>query len=177
MGYLPSRQWFAAAAATKGPGNKGEKMGYRHRALALLAVGIAALAVAGSAFAFDCIRVSSSYQGLVQSTSKSGHWLLFDMTNVGIVQADLQQVAPTITTEQAACVSAAYQKTDLPLYFALGFGVAGGFTNGPGVLAANNPNTQGQLGNLKGIDHLEVSPIGNAIIGELIHCGATVVLD
>jgi hypothetical protein len=90
MGYLPSRQWFAAAAATKGPGNKGEKMGYRHRALALLAVGIAALAVAGSAFAFDCIRVSSSYQGLVQSTSKSGHWLLFDMTNVGIVQDDLQ---------------------------------------------------------------------------------------
>ena len=152
-------------------------MAYRHRALALLAVGFAALAVAGSAFAFDCIRVSSSYQGLVQSTSHSGHWLLFDMTNTAIVQADLQQVAPDITAGQAACVSTRYQHSGLPLYFALGFGVAGGFTNGPGVLASNNPNTQGQLGNLKGIDHLEVSPIGNELIVDLIGCGATVVLD
>jgi len=177
IGYLQPVSGSLRLRRPKHPGNKGEKMGYRHRALALLAVGIAALAVAGSAFAFDCIRVSSSYQGLVQSTSNSGHWLLFDMTNPAIVQADLQQVAPMITAEQAACVSQLYQQTGLPLYFALGFGVAGGFAKGPGVLASNNPNTQGQLGNLKGIDHLEVSPIGDAIIRELMDCGATVVLD
>jgi hypothetical protein len=35
------------------------------------------LAAAGTAYAFDCIRVSSSLRGLQQST-KSGNWLLFN---------------------------------------------------------------------------------------------------
>src|ERR1700693_1031752 len=123
----------------------------KHRALMLLAVIVVALAAAGSAFALDCLRVSSSYQGLVQSTSNSGHWLLFDMTNAGIVQSDLSNFADQpLTPAQALCMSHAYQalapSLGLPLYFALGFGVAGGFTGGPGVLAHNNPNTQGQLG-------------------------------
>ena len=141
----------------------------KHRGLTLLAVIVITLAAASSAFAFDCIRVSSSYQGLVNSTSNSGHWLLFDMTNTGIVQSDLSNFADQpLTAAQAMCMSQAYQalapSMGLPLYFALGFGVAGGLTNGPGVLAHNNPNTQGQLGNLKGIDHIDASPIGFAII-------------
>jgi hypothetical protein len=140
----------------------------KHRALVLLAVVVVALAVAGSAFAFDCLRVSSSYQGLVNSTSNSGHWLLFDMTNTSIVQSDLSLFADQpLTTGQALCMSQTYQSLPpsmgLPLYFALGFGVAGAFSGGPGVLAHNNPNTQGQLGNLKGIDHFGASPIGFAI--------------
>jgi len=135
----------------------------------LLAVIAVTLAATGSAFAFDCIRVSSSYQGLVQSTSNGGHWLLFDMTNAGIVQSDLSNFADhPLTAAQATCMSQAYQalapSMGLPLYFALGFGVAGAFSGGPGVIAHNNPNTQGQLGDLKGIDHIDASPVGFAII-------------
>jgi hypothetical protein len=152
----------------------------KHRVLVLLGVMGVALAVAGSAFAFDCLRVSSSYQGLVNSTANSGNWLMFDMTNVGIVQSDLSIfAAQPLTTDQATCMSDAYQalapSMGLPLYFALGFGVAGGKTgNGPGVIAHNNPNTQGQLGNLKGIDHFDASPIGFAIAALAApQCGVT----
>ena len=42
----------------------------------------------------------------------------------------------------------------LPLYFALGLGVAGGNHNGPGVLAHNNPNGV-VLANGVGIDHFD----------------------
>jgi hypothetical protein len=52
------------------------------------------------------------------------------------------------------------------VYFALGFGVAGP----NGVLAHNNPNDN-VLGNLKGIDHLEDSPIGAALFGAAAACG------
>ena len=48
------------------------------------AIGVAVLAFGlvgvGSAAAFDCIRVSTSLQGLKQST-KSGNWLLFDLSS------------------------------------------------------------------------------------------------
>jgi hypothetical protein len=143
----------------------------KHKLTTLLAVAVAALAISGSALAFDCIRVSSSFQGLQQSTT-SGHWLFFDMTDAANVQSSLSILATVpLTPKQASCVVGAYQKTGLPPYFALGFGVAGGFTNGPGVLAANNPNTQGQLGNLKGIDHLDDSPIGAALFGAAFSCG------
>ena len=47
----------------------------KHRFTALLALVLVALTITSSAFAFDCIRVSSSHQGLVQST-QSGKWLL-----------------------------------------------------------------------------------------------------
>ena len=147
----------------------------KHRSLAFLATIVVTLAITtSSAFAFDCLRVSSSLQGLQQSTANSGRWLLFDMTNTSIVQSDLSNFATTpLTPTQAACISAAYLQTGLTPYFALGFGVAGGFTNGPGVLAHNNPNTQGQLGNLKGIDHFDASPIGGAIFGSAAGCGVT----
>jgi hypothetical protein len=41
------------------------------------------------------------------------------------------------------------------------------------VLAHNNPNVR-VLANLKGIDHLEDSPIGAALFGAATHCGIPV---
>ena len=148
----------------------------KRRVLMLLAVMGVALLAAGSAFAFDCIRVSSSYQGLAKSSSNGGHWLLFDMTSAANVQQSLSNFteAPLDAT-QAQCVVEQYATRGLPLYFAVGFGVAGGFTNGPGVLAHNNPNTQGQLSNLKGIDHIDSDPIGFAIAVAIAPvCGYTI---
>src|SRR4051794_41242316 len=55
------------------------------RLLAVLALAVTALAVAASASAFDCVRVSSSLQGLQQST-KSGNWLLIDVSSPKAVQ-------------------------------------------------------------------------------------------
>jgi hypothetical protein len=137
----------------------------RHRLLALLALMIAALALAGSAFAFDCIRVSSSLQGLQQST-RSGNWLLFNLSSASAVQETAAGLGESVTAEQASCVAAAYAESGLSPYFALGVGVAGP----NGVLAGHNPN-ESVLGNLKGIDHLEDSPVGAAFFGALGQCG------
>jgi hypothetical protein len=52
---------------------------------------------------------------------------------------------------------------------ALGFGVAGP----NGVLAHNNSNDS-VLGNLRGIDHLDDSPIGAALFGAAADCGLPV---
>jgi hypothetical protein len=110
------------------------------------AIGVAVLAFGlvgvGSAAAFDCIRVSSSLQGLKQST-KSG---------------------------QASCFVAAYAASGQPRFWALGLGVAGGFNGGPGVLAGHNKNTR-VLSNNKGIDHFEGSPIIPAVFGAADSCG------
>jgi hypothetical protein len=140
----------------------------KHRCGALLALFILALAVTGSAFAFDCIRVSSSLQGLKSST-KSGNWALFDLSSGANAQESLGQVDVELTDEQADCLSANYLASGLRPYFALGFGVAG--ING--VLAHNNPNDS-VLGNLKGIDHLDESPIGAALFGAAASCGIPV---
>jgi hypothetical protein len=151
----------------------------RIRLAGVLAAVLVSLVVASSAAAFDCLRVSASYQGLVQSTSNSGNWLLFDWTNPDIIKADLTMFATApLTDVQASCMTTAYQAAAaqnpaLPLYFALGFGVAGGNTNGPGVLDHNNPNNAGELGNLKGIDHLDQSPIGAVIFSAAGPCGIT----
>jgi hypothetical protein len=151
----------------------------RIRLAGVLAAVLVSLVVASSAAAFDCLRVSASYQGLVKSTSSGGNWLLFDWTNPDIIKADLTMFATApVTDAQALCMTTAYQNAaaqipGLPLYFALGFGVAGGNTNGPGVLDHNNPNNAGQLGNLKGIDHLDASPIGGVIFSSAGPCGIT----
>ena len=137
----------------------------KHRFFALLALLVTALALAGSAFAFDCIRVSSSLQGLQQST-KSGNWVLFNLTSAATVQETLANLGEDIPTSQAECLASHYAATHQPVYFALGFGVAGP----NGVLAHNNPNDN-VLGNLKGIDHLEDSPIGAALFGAAAACG------
>ena len=125
----------------------------RHRFALVLGVAAAALAISSSALAFDCIRVSGSIQGLQQST-KSGNWLYFDMTASGSGVAEILGhggIQPT--TQQLACFQAAYDATDLPRYFALGIGVAGGNSGGPGVLAHNAPDEV--LTNGTGIDHID----------------------
>jgi hypothetical protein len=137
----------------------------RNRVLALLALVFAALVLAGSAFAFDCIRVSSSLQGLQEST-RSGNWLLFNLSSAAAVQQTAADLGETVTPAQAACVAAAYAESGLSPYFALGVGVAGP----NGVLAGHNKN-ESVLANLKGIDHLEDSPVGAALFGALGQCG------
>ena len=135
--------------------------------LALLAVAIvAALTLAGSAFAFDCIRVSASLQGLKSST-KSGNWLLFDFsTAAGTQETFATGIEQTITPAQAACFTTEYAKAGQPLFFAIGIGVAGP----NGVLAHLNENTK-VLSDGKGIDHLEVSGIVPAFVGASMACG------
>lgn len=134
------------------------------RLAVLLTAAAAALALAGSALAFDCIRVSSSLQGLQQST-RSGNWALFDLSSGPALQASLAGVGEDVTAEQAACASDAYRTSGQPLYFALGFGVAGP----NGVLAHNNPNDS-VLSNGTGIDHFEESVLP-ALEAAAVSCG------
>jgi hypothetical protein len=147
----------------------------RHRFAVVVAVLALGLVGVGSAAAFDCIRVSSSLQGLKQST-KSGNWLLFDFSTAAGVQQTLAVISDgTIvpTDEQAACFANAYGASGQPRFFALGIGVAGGEHGGPGVLAHHNPN-DGVLSNGKGIDHLEDSGIVPALFAAAEACGIDV---
>jgi hypothetical protein len=122
------------------------------RLLSLAATAVAGLALAGSAAAFDCIRVSASLQGLQQST-RSGNWLLFDFSSAEAVQRTFASVGEDATDEEAACFAEVYAGSGEPLYFALGIGVAGP----RGVLAWHNENKP--IGDRKGIDHLEQTGI------------------
>jgi hypothetical protein len=54
---------------------------------ALIAV---ALTFTGSAFAFDCIRVSASFEGLQRSTANSGKWALIDLSGATRVQETVE---------------------------------------------------------------------------------------
>jgi hypothetical protein len=130
-----------------------------------------AFAAAGSAFGHDCIRVSSSLQGLQQSSANSGNWALIDLSSGAGLYQSLTTLQIPATLAQATCASDAYKAAggNLPLYFALGLGVAGP----NGVLAHNNPNDS-VLANLKGIDHLDNSPIGAALFGAAAACGIPV---
>ncbi len=124
----------------------------RHRFTLAVAVLVTALTVTGSALAFDCMRVSSSPQGLQQS-AKSGNWLPFDMTADGVAQI-LGFFEVTVTPAQLTCIQNAYLASGAPRYFALGIGVAGGRTgHGTGVLAVNAPDKV--LMNGTGIDHFD----------------------
>lgn len=124
----------------------------RYRFAAVVTVIVASLALAGSAVAFDCIRVSSSLQGLQQST-KSGNWLLFNLSSADAIQQTFGNFGEELTDEEAACFAELYAESGEPLYFALGIGVAGP----NGVLAWNNGNAA--MGDGKGIDHLEQTGI------------------
>jgi hypothetical protein len=140
-----------------------------------LAVLVLALVGAGSALAFDCIRVSSSLQGLQQST-KSGNWLLFDLSTPDAFQESLTEFGVVLTDEQAECGAAAYADSGQPLYFALGIGVAGGGNENASagsVLAYNNPNIS-VLSNGTGIDHFEESGIIPALEAAAATCGIPV---
>jgi hypothetical protein len=140
----------------------------KHRTAAFAALLVAALVFAGSAMAFDCIRVSSSLQGLQQST-KSGKWLLFDFSSAAATAQTLDEVGLPSDPTTAACVYTSYAGSHQSPYFALGTGVAGGDTNGSGVLAHNNPNDN-VLSNGKGIDHLDDSPIFPALQTAIFTC-------
>ena len=130
----------------------------KHRFALLVGVAVVALTVTSSALAFDCMRVSSSKQGLQQSASNSGKWLYFDMTDGGGGVAEIVDFfglpSSTVPCFQAAYDAAVASNPLLPKYFALGFGVAGGDSNGPGVLAHNNPNSR-VLSNGTGIEHFD----------------------
>ena len=130
----------------------------KHRVALLVGVAVVALAVTSSAFAFDCMRVSSSAKGLQQSADNSGRWLYFDMTNGGGGVAEIVDFfglpSSTVACFQAAYNAAVASNSLLPKYFALGIGVAGSNTNGPGVLAHNNPNSR-VLSNGTGIEHFD----------------------
>ena len=126
----------------------------KRRFVAVLAVFAVMLTTTSSALAFDCIRVSSSPQGLQQST-RSGNWLYFNMTpgGGGVAQV-LNFFGVPVTSSQLACFQTAYSASGAPTYFALGTGVAGGKTgNGPGVLAHKAPEKV--LSNGTGIDHFD----------------------
>jgi hypothetical protein len=142
----------------------------KRRLFAFAGVAALVLAFAGSALAFDCIRVSSSLQGLQQST-KSGNWLLFDFSSKEAVQRTFASVVGgELPDDAATCVAEHYADYDVTPYFALGIGVAGGEAGGSGVLAGQNKN-EDLLANLRGIDHLEDSPVGAALFGSLGACG------
>jgi hypothetical protein len=136
----------------------------RRRFALVLGTLAVALAVSGSALAFDCMRVSSSLSGLQQSTANSGNWLLFDMTpgRGGVAQVVEFFGLPG----SVACYQTAYDAaTGVPTYFALGIGVAGARAgHGPEVLAHNAPGKV--LANGTGIDHFDdtVAPIFIAAI-------------
>jgi hypothetical protein len=154
----------------------------KHRIVAVVAVFVLALTVTASAFAFDCIRVSSSLRGLQQSTQGGGNWTLFDFSSAAGVQSTLANIGMTVTPEQAACAATHYAQSGQPLYFALGTGVAGGkkdSTNSQGaraqagefgVIAWHNPNDS-VLANGHGIDHLDDSPIIGALADAAAACG------
>lgn len=126
----------------------------------LAAAGLTAAALvvgASPAFAFDCIRVSASQQGLMQST-KSGNWAY--MTIDDLVQGGIEsgQVPP----DAGPCIVSTWHQLGEPSYFAIGVGVAGakGATQSGRItdesffeLAKNAPVKV--MVNGKGVDHLD----------------------
>ena len=135
----------------------------------VVVVAACSLVVPRSAYAHDCIRVSSSHQGLISSTSHGGNWLLFDFSSVSATEQTLAGIGVAATPEQVACFVPAYTATGQPQWFALGIGVAGK----NGVLAHNNPNTR-VLGDGHGIDHLDDSPILGAVGAAAAGCGVNI---
>jgi hypothetical protein len=136
------------------------------RTLAVVAVTACSLFAATSAYGHDCIRVSSSHQGLISSSSHGGRWLLFDFSSVAATTQTLATIEVPATQAQIACFVPAYAATGQPQFFALGIGVAGK----NGVLAHNNPNDR-VLSDGHGIDHFEDSPILPAIFASAGGCG------
>ena len=125
-------------------------------AAAALALGGVVL-TATPALAWDCIRASSSQQGLMNST-RSGNWQYATIQD--LAQGAVDEGA--ITADQAACAVDAWLAAGEPAYFAIGAGVAG--ANGAMKsghisdsdffeLAKNAPMKV--MVNGKGVDHLD----------------------
>lgn len=128
-------------------------------------IAAAGLAVAGivvsasPAFAWDCIRVSSSQQGLMQS-SQNGQWEYMTIDN--LIQGGIQD--GYIDATQAPCLKQEWAALGEPQYFAIGAGVAGAGAKGAQKsghitdqsffeLAKNAPVKV--MVNGKGVDHLD----------------------
>src|SRR2546430_9519385 len=90
---------------------RGDQM--KHRLALLAGVVVVALTLASSAFAFDCMRVSSSPQGLQQSASNSGNCLYFDMTDGGSGVAHVV-VFFGLPSSSLGCFQAAYNAAGGP---------------------------------------------------------------
>ena len=123
--------------------------------LAGLTAGLIAFS-ASPAAAWDCIRVSGSEQGLMNST-KSGNWEYLTLDNLiaGAGEAGVPE-------DVANCVAAAWREDGRPEHFAIGIGVAGakgamqsGHISDQDffVLAKNAPVKVTSDGH--GVDHLE----------------------
>ena len=128
----------------------------KRRLSVILAVATGALTISATALAHDCIRVSSSPQGLNQSAAHSGNWIAVDMSASGGGVAEVLGAVLNFTPANQAqldCIQAYYDSSGAPMNFALGIGVAGGDNHGPGVLAHNAPDKV--LSNGTGIDHLD----------------------
>lgn len=140
------------------------------RASVVIAAGVAAGIVGlstGPASAWDCIRVSGSQQGLMNSTS-SGNWEYMNLDDLMAGAADAG-----VTEEQAQCVAEHWRADGRAEYFAIGIGVAGArgaITSGHitdedfFVLAKNAPVNVTSDGH--GVDHLET--VLNGYLGD---CG------
>jgi hypothetical protein len=76
---------------------------------------VLALALAGSAFAFDRIRVSSSLQGL-QNSTKSGNWALFDLSSGARAKQTLGEPGVDPSVAEAQCGSEHYLASGLRPY-------------------------------------------------------------
>jgi hypothetical protein len=126
----------------------------------LAAAGLTAVALvvgASPAFAFDCIRVSSSQQGLMQST-KSGNWAYLTIDD--LVQGAIE--SGDVPADAAPYIVNTWHSLGEPSYFAIGIGVAGahGATESGRItdqsfyeLAKNAPVKV--MVNGTGVDHLD----------------------
>jgi hypothetical protein len=117
----------------------------------------AMLLAASPAYAWDCIRVSASPQGLQQS-SQHGQWEY--MTIDDLIAGGVQQ--GFIDQSQAACVKAGWLAQGEPTSFAIGGGVAGAkgaeqsghLTDSDFFELAKNAPLKVMV-NGKGVDHLD----------------------
>lgn len=137
----------------------------RVRSVVVSIVAAGALALAGTAAAFDCVRVSASLRGLEQSQG-SGKWFVIDVSSAEGVQRTFEALGdPVPSAADAACFVAAYAASGQPASFAIGIGVAGP----NGVLMHRNKTKATSDG--KGIDRLESSGIADAYLNAIDVCG------
>ena len=135
------------------------------RTIVVLAVLASSLFAASSAYAFDCIRVSASHQGSVQSANHSGRWLLLDLSTTEAATQTLATIGVQATPAQVACFTEAYAQSGQPLHFIQNVTVK---QNGKTVIEAEisqavsrNPVFSFRLkGGAKG-DKIEVSWVDN----------------
>lgn len=94
---------------------------YVRRAMTVVAaMGAFGVAAASPAYAYDCIRVSSSPQGL-QHSSANGQWIYLAIDD--LLQGGVDE--GFISAGQVPCLKAAWTQLGEPTAFDIGGGVAG----------------------------------------------------